>query len=174
VVRSIAAVPFALGLTLFLFAVVLLLNLLGPVAVPISGEQFDRLREADLVESLILSPYGAEWQLQRMVRVQGREGDQRTQRVALMEGAEEARIAAWREGGGKVRQEEGSSQWLGVLFVIMLVGVGGWYLWSQIQLDLKGPGSPRRRLQALEDDRKAGRINEEEFRRRAEQVWPEL
>ncbi|MDP6702095.1 MAG: hypothetical protein QGH25_20755 [Candidatus Latescibacteria bacterium] len=173
-VRSVAAVPFALGLTLFLFAVVLLLNLLGPVAVPISGEQFDRLREADLVESLIINPYGAEWQLKQMVRVQGREGDQRTQRVALMEDVEDGHVAAWRASGGRVRQEEGSSQWLGVLFVIMLLGVGGWYLWSQIQLDLKGPGSPRRRLQALEEDRKAGRISEEEFRRRAEQVWPEL
>ena len=69
-VRSISAVPFALGLTLFLFAVVLLLNLLGPVAVPISGEQFDRLREADLVESLILNPYVAEWQERLMVRVE--------------------------------------------------------------------------------------------------------
>ena len=173
-VRSIAAVPFALGLSLFLFAVVLLLNLLGPVAVPVSVDQFDRLREADLVESLVIYPHGAEWQLKRAVRVQGREGDQMTQRIALMGEVEGGRIAAWRDAGKTVLQEEGNGEWQGALFVILLVGVGGWYLWSQIQLDLNGPGSPRRRLQALDDDRKAGKISEEEFKRRSEQLWPEL
>ena len=173
-VKSIAAVPFALCLSLFLFAVVLSLNLLGPAAVTISGEQFDRLREAELIESLILYPYGSEWQLKRTVRLQGREGEQITRRVAVTEEEGRGRIDAWREGGGRVQQEEGEGQWLGALFVILLVGIGGWYLWSQIQLDRKGPGSPRRRLQALEDDRKAGRISEEEFKQRAEQVWPEL
>ena len=172
-VKSITAVPFAFCLTLFLFAVVLLLNLLGPAAVPISGEQFDRLREAGLIESLILYSYGSEWQLKRTVRVKGREGEQITQRVSVVEEGG-GRIDAWREGGGRVLQEEGEGQWQGVLFIILLVGIGGWYLWSQIQLDRKGPGSPRRRLQALEDDHKAGRISDEEFKQRAEQVWPEL
>ena len=97
-----------------------------------------------------------------------------TQRIALMGEVEEGRIAAWRDGGETVLQEEGNGEWQGALFVILLVGVGGWYLWSQIQLDLNGPGSPRRRLQALDDDRKAGKISEEEFKRRSEQVWPEL
>ena len=173
-VKSITAVPFALCLTLFLFVVVLLLNLLGPAAVPISGEQFDRLREAELIESLILYSYGSEWQLKRMVRVQGREGEQITQRVSVVEEGGGRRIDAWRDGGGRVLQEEREGQWQGVLFIISMVGIGGWYLWSQIKLDRKGPGSPRRRLQALEDDRKAGRISDEEFKQRAEQVMPEL
>jgi hypothetical protein len=56
----------------------------------------------------------------------------------------------------------------------MLLGIGLWHGWSQIQQDFKGEGSPRRRLQELDNDLKAGRITEEEFKDRAERIWPEL
>ena len=62
---------FALALASFLLAIVLLFNMLGPMAVPVTKEQFDQIREADLIEHLIEKPRGFTWQLKRAVRVQG-------------------------------------------------------------------------------------------------------
>ena len=43
---------FALALASFLLAIVLLFNMLSPMAVPVTKEQFDQIREADLIEYL--------------------------------------------------------------------------------------------------------------------------
>ena len=164
---------FALGLAVFLFAVVLLLNLIDPIAVPVSREQFDQIKEAELIEYLIIHPQGgADWQLKRSVRVQKPGGDEVVGRITLLE-HDPAVIGRWRESGGEERIGHGDSWW-GGLFIVLLVGIGLWHVWSQIQLDLKGEGSPRRRLRELEEQVKQGVITEEEFKRQAEQIWPEL
>ena len=165
------AVLFALGLAAFLFAVVLLLNLMGPTAVPVTREQFEQIKEADLIESMLTHSQGADWQLKRSVRVQKPGGDQVVERITLLE-PDPAVIRQWRYRGGKEQVGNGDSRWGGLL-IVLLIGVGLWHIWSQVQLDLKGT-SPRRRLRQLEEELKQGEITEEEFRHRAEQIWPEL
>lgn len=166
---------FALALASFLLAIVLLFNLLGPMAVPVTKEQFDQIREADLIEFLIVQPRGFAWQLKRAVRVQGTNGATMAKRVALADpDSDPAMAEEWRQKGGVVRQEQGSSWWGGAVFIALLLGVGGWHIWSQIRLDLKGGGGPRRRLRDLETALKQGKITQAEFRQQAERLWAEL
>ena len=164
---------FALALASFLFAIVLLFNMLGPMAVPVTKEQFDQIKEADLIECLIEKPRGFAWQLKRTVRVQGPNGATQAKRIELAE-PEPAMAEDWRQKGGTVRQERGDSWWGGAIFIALLLGVGGWHIWSQIRLDLKGGGGPRRRLRDLETALKQGKITQAEFQQRAERLWAEL
>ena len=164
---------FALGLASFLLAIVLLFNLLSPMAVPVTREQFDQIREADLIEYLIVQPRGFTWQLKKAVRVQGANSATQAKRIALA--VPDSSVAEdWRQKGGAVRQEQDTSWWGGVIFMTLLLGVGGWHIWSQIRLDLKGGGGPRRRLRDLETALKQGKITQAEFRQQAERLWAEL
>ena len=164
---------FALALASFLLAIVLLFNMLGPMAVPVTKEQFDQIREADLIEHLIEKPRGFTWQLKRAVRVQGTNGATIAKRIALAE-PDPAVAEDWRQKGGAVHQEQDDSWWGGVVFIALLLGVGGWHIWSQIRLDVKGGGGPRRRLRDLETALKQGKITQAEFRQQAERLWAEL
>ena len=164
---------FALALASFLLAIVLLFNMLGPMAVPVTKEQFDQIREADLIEHLIENPRGFTWQLKRAVRVQGTNGATMAKRIALAE-PDSAVAEDWRQKGGAVHQEQDDSWWGGVVFIALLLGVGGWHIWSQIRLDVKGGGGPRRRLRDLETALKQGKITQAEFRQQAERLWAEL
>ena len=164
---------FALGLASFLLAIVLLFNMLSPMAVPVTREQFDQIKEANLIEYLIVQPRGFTWQLKRAVRVQGTNGATQAKRIALAE-PDSAVAEDWHQKGGAVRQEEDPSWWGGVIFMALLLGVGGWHIWSQIRLDLKGGGGPRRRLRDLETALKQGKITQAEFRQQAERLWAEL
>ena len=173
--KSSAAPPtyFALGLASFLLAIVLLFNLLSPMTVPVTKEKFEQIREADLIEYLIVQPRGFAWQLKRAVRVQGTNGPTQAQRIALAE-PDSTMAENWQQKGGAVRQERDVSQWGGMIFMALLLGVGGWHIWSQIRLDLKGGGGPRRRLRDLETALKQGKITQAEFRQQAERLWAEL
>lgn len=166
---------FALALASFLLAIVLLFNMLSPMAVPVTKEQFEQIREANLIEHLIVQPRGFAWQLKRTVRVQGTNGETQAKRIALAE-PDPAMAEDWQQKGGAVRheQEQDVSQWGGIIFIALLLGVGGWHIWSQIRLDLKGGGGPRRRLRDLETALKQGKITQAEFRQRAERLWAEL
>ncbi len=164
---------FALALAFFLLAIVLLFNMLSPMAVPVTREQFDRIREADQIEYLIVQPQELTWQLTSPVRVQGINGETVAKRIELAE-PDPAVAEDWRRRGGAVRQEQGASWWGGVVFIALLLGVGGWHIWSQIRLELKGGGGPRRRLRDLETALKQGQITQAEFRQRAERLWAEL
>ena len=164
---------FALALASFLLAIVLLFNMLSPMAVPVTREQFDQIREADLIEYLIVQPRGFTWQLKRAVHVQGTNGATQARRIALAE-SDSAVVEDWRQKGGTVRHEQDDSWWGGAVFMALLLGVGGWHIWSQIRLDLKGGGGPRRRLRDLETALKQGKITPAEFRQQAERLWAEL
>ena len=164
---------FALAMASFLLAVVLLFNMLSPMAVLVTREQFDRLLVSNQIEYLIVQPQGFTWQLTRAVRVQGTNGETVAKRIELAE--PDSTVAEdWRQKGGAVRQEQGASWWGGVVFIALLLGVGGWHIWSQIRLDLKGGGGPRRRLRDLETALKQGKITQTEFRQQADRLWAEL
>ena len=115
---------FALALASFLLAIVLLFNMLSPMAVPVTKEQFDQIREADLIEYLIVQPRGFTWQLTRAVRVQGPNGETVTKRIELAE-PDPTVAEDWRQKGGAVRQEQDTSWWGGMVFIALLLGVGG-------------------------------------------------
>lgn len=164
---------FACGLAAFLFAVVLLLNMIEPSAIPVTREQFLNIKEAGLIESIIIHPEGVYWQLNRSIRIQGRNGEENAERIVNLK-PDPSAISEWRNGGGEEREERGNARWVGLIFMALLIGVGLWHGWSQIQLDINGGGSPRRRLQDLDEMLKQGKITEEEFRDRSERIWPEL
>ena len=167
------ALHFAGGLAAFLLLVVLLLNLIEPTAVPVSEIQFSQISEAGLIEALVVEPAGWYWQLEKTIRVQGPNGEEFAERIIAIE-PDTAAINAWRDSGGLERQEQGRSWFIGPIFLALLIGLGLWHGWTQIRIDLQGQGSPRRRLQELDKELKAGKITEEEFRERAERIWPEL
>ena len=164
---------FALALASFLLAIVLLFNMLSPMAVPVTREQFDQIREAELIEYLIVQPRGFTWQLIRAVRVQGTNGETVAKRIELAD-PDPTVAEDWQQKGGAVRQEQDTSWWGGVVFIALLLGVGVWHIWSQIRLDLKGGGGPRRRLRDLETALKQGKITQAEFRQQAERLSAEL
>ncbi len=164
---------FALALASFLLAIVLLFNMLSPMAVPVTREQFDRIRQADLIEYLIMQPRGFTWQLTKSIRVQGTNGEAVAKRIALAE-PDPAVAEDWRQKGGAVRQEQATSWWAGAVFIALLLSLGVWHIWSQIRLDRKGEGGPRRRLRNLETALKQGKITQAEFQQRAERLWAEL
>ena len=115
---------FALALASFLLAIVLLFNMLSPMAVPVTREQFDQIREADLIEYLIVQPRGFTWQLIRVVRVQGTNGETVAKRIELAD-PDPTVAEDWQQKGGAVRQEQDTSWWGGVVFIALLLGVGG-------------------------------------------------
>ena len=65
---------FAFALAFFLFAVVLFLNLIEPTAIPVSEDQYSKIRDTHLIDALVICPTGTYWQLKQSVRIQ-REGE---------------------------------------------------------------------------------------------------
>ena len=167
------ATYFALGLAFFLLAVVLVLNQIEPAAVPVDKEQFKKVKDRDLILYLELYPEGADWQLKEAIRIRGQNDQDPTTRITLS-GPDSLEIKAWRDQQGEIREGKASPWWKGFFFIAILIGVGLWHIWTQIQLDRKGKGSPRRRLRELEEELKQSKITEEEYRNRAEKLWAEL
>ena len=165
---------FAFALAIFLFAIVLSLNLIEPTAIPVSEDQYSKIRDTHLIDALVICPTGTYWQLKQSVRIEREGGEELAKRIVLVDDLQSVAIKTWRDRGGvEIEGQETSPYWAPV-FISILLGIGLWHGWSQIQQDFKGEGSPRRRLQELDNDLKAGRITEDEFKDRAERIWPEL
>ena len=168
-----SALYMACGLSAFLLMVVVLLNLIDSAPTRVSDEQFIKISEADLIESLVIEPDGFYWQLRRLVRIGGRRGEDLADRIVLLQ-ADSLAVEQWRRAGKPIREGQGNWRYWGPLVVASLLAVGLWHGWAQIRLDARGEGAPRRRLQVLDRELKEGKITEEEFRERAERIWPEL
>ena len=168
---------FAVILGLLLWGIVLMLNWLGSSEVPVSAEQFRELERENLLTHIEVTPLGVHGKLAKRVRVLSEGRELVTEEVFLKkeEGEVSDELGIW-NGSGVVYREEtsGPGEWGGILLVVALLGIGGWHLWSQVQMDRHGIGSPRRRLQQLDDDFKAGKIEEEEYRKSSEEIWAEM
>lgn len=168
------------ALAIAVCGLLLLLNWLGSAAVPVSREQFGQLLEAELIASVDLGERDLEAQLTQRVRLRAEGRDALADRVFLgLEAAPSAaEVAAWRERGvvvtqadGRVRQRRETG---GSALVLLLLGIGGWHLWSQVRADRRGGGSPRRRLQDLESALAAGTVSQEEYQEQAASIWAEM
>ncbi len=91
---------FAFALAIFLFAVVLLLNLIEPTAILVSEDQYSKIRDANLIDALVVCPTGTYWQLKQSVRIQQEGGETLAQRIVLMDDIESIAIGTWRDRGG--------------------------------------------------------------------------
>ena len=170
---------FASLLGLFLWGIVLVLNWIGSSEVPVSVEQFRELQSERLLTHIEVTPLGLHGKLAKRVRVLSEGRELVTEQVFLKvgEGEVSENLESWNGSGVIIdyREEaQWSGEWGGILLVVVLLGIGVWHLWSQIQMDRTGIGSPRRRLQQLEDDLKAGKIEEEEYKKSAEVIWAEM
>ena len=171
---------FAGVLAVALWGIVLLLNWLGSAEIPIREDQFQQLREQDLLARIQVGPDGIHAWLMQPVQIESGGGRYLTEEVFLPRniGMERTEVENWRSQGIEVSVVEaggGGFQGVGgVLLVVGLLGVGIWHLWSQIQNDRRGIGSPRRRLQKLDEELKAGKISDEEYRQSAEAIWAEM
>ncbi|MFA6108904.1 MAG: hypothetical protein WDA75_09045 [Candidatus Latescibacterota bacterium] len=180
--------PGASGLIIGLFiaisvlVIILALNWLGDGIKPISEDDWHRLVARRAISRI-------ELQGERVVAELGgvSQGDERDDKaidpdlVLLPRPASaitEAEQARWREAGIEVvavaGEDTDGQPTAGLLLIAALLALGGWYLWDQIRLDRQGPGSPRRRMAALERDLQEGRIPPEEFQRRAEEISAEM
>lgn len=171
---------FAGVLAVALWGIVLLLNWLGSEEIPIGEEQFQQLREQDLLARIQVGPDGLHAFLMQPVQIESGGGRYLTEEIFLPRsaGMERTEIENWRSQGIEVSvvevEQSGFQGVGGVLLVVGLLGIGMWHLWSQVQIDRRGIGSPRRRLQKLDEELKAGKISDEEYRQSAEMIWAEM
>ena len=67
---------FTFALAIFLFAIVLLLNLIEPTAIPVSEDQYSKIRDTHLIDALVICPTGTYWQLKQSVRIEREGGEE--------------------------------------------------------------------------------------------------
>jgi hypothetical protein len=173
----------ALALAVVIWVIILFLNWIGPVFIPVSAKQFEQLETAGLIESIQITPAQLQVRLHKQVRVGNEAGESwLTDRVALDKSLDslffESDIEGWKTAGISVHFQDDESgndrRWTGIVLLCGLFGIGIWYMWSQIKTDRSGKGSPRRRLMLLEKELKEGSITQEEYRKKAEEIWPEM
>ena len=168
------------GLGTALVALVLLLNWLGTSAVPVDRQQFRKLADADMITALAVNSTGMEAELSQPVRVHSETRDVMTTRVYVHLAAPPsgADLAAWETEGVAISVESPQHRHLreigGAALVVLLLGIGVWHLWSQVQDDRKGVGSPRRRLRELDMALADATITQDEYRRQAQKIWAEM
>lgn len=171
---------FAGVLAIALWGIVLLLNWLGSAEIPIGEEQFQQLRDQDLLAQIRVGPDGVHAWLMEPVQIESGGGRYLAEEVFLprIDGVDRTEIENWRSQGIEVSvvgAKEGGWQGMGgFVLVASLLGIGVWHLWSQIQKDRRGIGSPRRRLKKLDEELKAGKISPDEYRQSAEAIWAEM
>ncbi len=160
-----------------LLALILVLNLLGDGVTPVSEGEFRQLLTRGEVSRVVISG-------ERVVVELAHAPDHpapRAEQVVLERTAasiSEAEREHWRQAGIEVvvgPAEAGTGQpGPGLWLIGGFLAVGAWYLWDQVRQDRHGPGSPRRRMAALEKQFQEGSIAPDEFRRRADELAAEL
>jgi len=171
---------FSLVLAFALLGMVVVLNLVGSSEIPISVGQFQELESKDLLARIEITSNGLRCLLRKRVWLASGGRELVGEKVFLEErsGISPEVINQWKASGiVVVFHDKGQTFWgesMGIGLVVFLLGVGIWYLWAQIQKDRHGIGSPRRRLQKLEQDFREGKIGAEEYRTGREAIWGEM
>ena len=168
----------AVLLALGLLGTVVILNLLGSPEIPISNEQFLRLQKDRVIQTLKIAPGGWHIQLTRPCRIDNGGGEFITKQVLVGNQGEPTgeMLERWRSQGvvvERIADPPQKSGWAGGVLVGGLLSLGLWHLWQQMQRHRR-EGSPRQHLEELERELKAGKINQEDFQRRAEALMAEM
>ena len=173
-------VAFSLVLALILIGIVVGLNFLGSSEVLVSAEQFRELEKDGALERVEITPMGLRCLLSKRVRVWSEDRELLTERIWVRDSTqfEVGEIGQWKTAGISVVYTDGVKNdfggVIGLGLVAALLGMGVWYLWVQVQKDRHGIGSPRRRLQELEEKFKEGNIGEDEYKKECEAIWVEM
>ena len=173
-------IKFSLALAGALLFVVIGLNFVKSPEVPVSPEQFQRLSLKGLIVQIKITQTGLSCRLEENVRLEYEGREVFSQDIILL-GKQEVppeQVSRWRAEGIAVEYDDetgtSSREWVGIGLVGSLLGLGLWHLWSQIQKDRKGDGSPRRRLQTLEKEFREGKISLEDYEQAREAIWAEM
>ncbi len=173
-------VKFSLALAGGLLFIVLGLNFLNSPEIPVTAEQFQGFSTEGRLKHITITPFGLNCQLKEPVQLTHEDREVTTQAIVLQGNQEipPEQVSYWRSQGITVGYEDSeditSKELAGVGFVAGLFGLGLWHLWSQVQKDRKGIGSPRRRLQELEKEFREGRISLEDYEKAREALWAEM
>lgn len=173
-----AQLTMALLLAGILLAVVLVVNWISPPETVVSVQQFQRLLHDGVVERIGICGDGLRCRLERPVRLVD-DGRSQVSQLVLVMGARPSGgdINGWKAAGIAVGPEEqGESedeQWLGLLLVLGLLGLGVGYLWLQAK-NYRRVGSPRQRLLELEKEYQDEKIPLEEYQQRCEAIMAEM
>tara|TARA_Y100000588_G_scaffold329287_1_gene365354 strand:- start:484 stop:1062 length:579 start_codon:yes stop_codon:yes gene_type:complete len=175
-----APLKFSLALAGGLLAIVFGLNFLKSPEIPIEYEKFVRLHEDGLIEHILITPFGLSCRLSQLVQLIQEDREVEADRVVLLGDYDipPEYVGNWRFSGIAVDYQDSEEmswrEWAGIGFLALLFILGIWHIWSQIQKDRKGIGSPRRRLKELEKDFKEGKISLEDYEKAKEKIWAEL
>lgn len=173
-----AHVGWALLLAGFLVAVVVAVNWVSLPETTVDVQQFHRLMQQGLVARIGISGAGLRCRLERQVRLAD-DGKSITSQQLLVAGAHPSagEVEGWKAAGITVEYEtdgkDRGTQWLGLLVVVGLLGLGVGYLWSQARR-YRQIGSPRQRLVEVEKEFADGKITLEEYQRRCEAILAEM
>ena len=175
-----APVKFSIALAGALLAIVFGLNFLRSPEIPIEYIKFKKLYDDGLIEHIQITPFGLSCRLSQVVKLMHDDRELEVDRIVLLGGHDipPEYVANWRFAGISVDYEDstdiGWREWVGIALLGLLFLLGIWHIWSQIQKDRKGIGSPRRRLQELEKEFKEGKISLEDYEKAKEKIWAEL
>ncbi|NKB67284.1 MAG: hypothetical protein GKR89_09515 [Candidatus Latescibacteria bacterium] len=164
-----------------LLLLVIGLNTLRSAPTLINWVQFQHLRQEGLLVRIVARPSGWTCHLSETVRLrEGREQREVSAQVVVLPDVgpiDQSQAQIWQDQGILLASDVDppqESDWPGGVFMGGLLLLGGWYLWSQIYQDLRGKGSPRRRLQELEEAFKRGEMSEEEYQDARNALWAEM
>ena len=178
--REGAPVKFSIALAGALLAIVFGLNFLKSPEIPIEYNKFMRHYEDGLIEHIQITPFGLSCRLSQLVQVTQEDRELEVDRIVLLGDYDipPEYVCNWRFSGISVDYQDstemGWREWAGIALLGLLFILGIWHIWSQIQKDRKGIGSPRRRLQELEKEFKEGKISLEDYEKAKENIWAEL
>ncbi len=165
---------FALLLAALLWGIILLINWAGPASIPISVQQLLALEETGNIRAVKLYRDRMVVQLHMPVFIRTEDEQVRGDQVAISrELLGRGEIGRWIDRGATEIEEGLFESWSGEIAISFFILVGIAFIVQQIRQD-RSTGLPRRRIKELDEAYRAGQIGEEDYRKRLDELLPEL
>ena len=169
----------ALGLAGILFCVVLMINWIGSPIVSVNTEILEKVIQEQLVDWAYIDKNDhLHVHLKEIQTLGDRQQPVRTDRLLIKpENWDKDKLDQWVLSGNieikeNIAEKEENSLG-GILFILLIIGAGAYYLWRQAQWNLRY-GSPRKQIDSLSNELKDGNISQEEYQKKLDDITPHL
>jgi len=173
-------VVIAFGLAGILVCIVLMINWLGPPHISVDAEILKRLIKGQQVDWGFVDTQGRlHIHLKRIQSIEDRKQTLRTDQLYVPSSDwNPYELEKWVASGSitlrQDQQDEGEGNpWPGILFIVIILGAGAYYLWRQAQWNLQY-GSPRQQIDELSQELKDGKITQDEYQEKLDAITPHL